>query len=44
MKKLTNLKGVKPLNKNEQKQIKGGHECCIFHPWMGWLGECCNAL
>ena len=29
MKKLANLKGVKTLNKNEQKSINGGLRCFI---------------
>ncbi len=38
MKKLTNLKGIKFLNKNEQKSINGGGTGCIIYSAQ----ECTN--
>jgi len=36
MKKLANLKGVKTLNRIEQKSINGGDPPCSYHVCQNW--------
>ena len=40
MKKLMNLKGVKALNKSEQKSISGGKNCGYLRLFCSWNGVC----
>ncbi len=43
MKNLSNLKGVKKLSKNEQKQINGGLSGCVGYDGKPMRCECgCN--
>ncbi len=43
MKELKELKGVKLLTKNEQKQIIGGLACRVSDNWCPTGSHCCTS-